>query len=86
MEWKLHYPYWRNRTSNGRTRGNFIRECDSCQKRSYEQYDIRALHFTIGKYNPMESVSVDLVGLFRKGPTGNCYVLVCIDSFTRYMW
>ena len=74
------WPYMREHVKR------YIRECDSCQKRSLEQYDIRAPHYAIGKFHPMESVSVDLVGPFRQGPTGNKYALVCIDSFTRYMW
>jgi hypothetical protein len=74
------WPYMREHVKR------YIKECDSCQKRSLEQYDVRAPHYAIGKYAPMESVSVDLVGPFRTGPTGNSYALVCIDSFTRYMW
>ena len=64
----------------------FIHECDSCQKRSLEQYDVRAPHYAIGKYQPMDSVSLDLIGPLAEGPTGNLYILVCIDSFTRYVW
>ena len=64
----------------------FIRDCDSCQKRSTEQFDVRAPHYSIGKYYPMESVSLDLVGPLKEDAKGNKYILVCIDSFTRFMW
>jgi hypothetical protein len=64
----------------------FVKECDCCQKRSYAQYEIRAPHYAVGTYLPMESVSLDLISGLPETPEGYKYILVCIDSFTRFMW
>jgi hypothetical protein len=74
------WPYMREHVKR------FNQECDSCQKRSYEQYDVRAPHYNIGTDRPMESLSVDLIGPLKDSINGNRYILVCIDSFTRFMW
>ena len=63
----------------------FCRECDNCQKASYLQYDIKAPRYTIGKYLPMERISVDLVGKLKKSKSGNQYVLMTTDMFTRFV-
>jgi hypothetical protein len=64
----------------------FVKECDCCQKRSYAQYEVRAPHYAVGTYLPMESVSLDLICGLPETPEGYRYILVCIDTFTRFMW
>ena len=62
----------------------FCRECDNCQKASYLQYDIKAPRYNIGKFMPMERLSVDLIGPLNPTSGGQKHILVVIDCFTRF--
>ena len=37
-------------------------------------------------YNPLDCIAIDVLGVGRKSPRGHKYVLVAIDSVTRYAW
>jgi transposase InsO family protein len=59
----------------------FIALCPCCQKMSQLKVPIAATPFTVSTYSPMESLNIDFQGPYPdKG-----YVLVIIDSFTRWV-
>jgi hypothetical protein len=62
----------------------FVRQCPTCQKMSYIKPVIHALPFTTSSYAAMLRISIDTVGPLPKSEEGYTYILVIIDSFTRF--
>ena len=59
----------------------FIAQCPCCQKMSMLKQPIHSHPFTTSRYYPMECLNIDFIGPFPdKG-----YVLVIIDTFTRWV-
>ena len=59
----------------------FIQNCPCCQKMSQIRPPINALKYTTSTYHAMECLNMDFVGPYPdKG-----YLLVIIDTFTRYV-
>ena len=59
----------------------FIQNCPCCQKMSQIRPPINALKYTTSTYRAMECLNIDFVGPYPdKG-----YLLVIIDTFTRYV-
>ena len=59
----------------------FIDHCPCCQKMSLLNIPIHAHGFTTSTYTPMECLNIDFVGPFPD----DGYVLVIIDTFTRWV-
>ena len=62
----------------------FIKKCPCCQKMSYLKPVIHTHPFTLGTYQPMERVAIDTMGPLEADETGNRYIIVIIDCFSRY--
>lgn len=63
----------------------YIRSCPCCQKMSQIRIPIQTHPFTVGKYNPMETINIDSIGELPEDIYGNKYILVMIDCFTRWV-
>ena len=59
----------------------FIDHCSCCQKMSMLKVPIHAHGFSTSTYTPMECLNIDFIGPFPDGG----YVLVIIDTFTRWV-
>ena len=59
----------------------FIALCPCCQKMSQLKIPIAAQPFTVSSYSPMECLNIDFVGPYPD----NGYVLVLVDTFTRWI-
>ena len=64
---------------------SFIKRCPCCQKMSYLKTAIHTLPFTTAAYNPWDRVNVDTIGLLPPDDIDNKYIIVIIDTFTRYV-
>ena len=62
----------------------FIKNCPCCQKMSHLKVPIHTRPFTTSRYNVMERVAIDSVGPYPEDEYGNKYIIVMIDSFSRY--
>ena len=60
---------------------HFIDHCPCCQKTSKLKTPIHAHGFSTSTYTPMECLNIDFIGPFPDGG----YVLVIIDTFTRWV-
>ena len=57
-----------------------------CQKlSSAKEVQVQTELFTNATYEPMERLSVDTIGPLGKDAYGNCYIIVIIDCFTRWV-
>ena len=59
----------------------FIDHCPCCQKMSMLKIPIHAHGFTTSTYTPMECLNIDFIGPFPD----NGYILVILDTFTRWV-
>ncbi len=64
---------------------SYIRKCPICQKLDYRSVKNYTEPFTTHSAEPMQSLSLDAIGPLPKDQYGNCYVLVVIDMFTRFV-
>jgi transposase InsO family protein len=63
----------------------FVRSCPVCQKLAERSFPIKVHPFTSISSAPMEQVAVDTIGPFPMDSLGFQYVIVIIDTFTRYV-
>jgi transposase InsO family protein len=64
----------------------FIDRCDICQKASSKGEKIAITPFTVSTYGPHECVQADHIGPFPEDRvSGAKYILVIIDTFTRWV-
>ncbi len=63
----------------------FVRDCPVCQLRSVLNRQIKTHRFTTASYTPMEVLNIDTIGPVSKDSADNCYILVIIDCFTRFV-
>ena len=63
----------------------YCKECDTCQKHSYRQFEIKVPKFITGRYQPMEKISMDTIGPLPEDAEGNQHAVVIIDMFSRFM-
>jgi len=63
----------------------FIKKCPICQKLSAIKVVIVTKPFTVASYSPMEWISIDALGPFPMAHSGELYILVVIDCFTRFV-
>lgn len=63
----------------------FISLCPVCQKLSTLKVPIQANAFTTSTYEPHQRLNMDSIGPLPPDEKGNCYILVLIDTFTRWI-
>jgi hypothetical protein len=63
----------------------FIKQCPVCQKLSTLHVPIQARAFTTATYEPHQRLNVDTIGPLPPDADGNCYILVLIDTFSRWI-
>ncbi len=63
----------------------FIQSCATCQKVRLGQGSVVAALKTTAVREPFSVVAVDTMGPFPADAYGNCYVVVMIDCFTRFV-
>jgi transposase InsO family protein len=63
----------------------FLKTCAVCQKMSQVKPHIYAQPFTAASYRPMDTLNVDSIGPVTTGIFGNCYIIVVICCFTRFV-
>jgi transposase InsO family protein len=63
----------------------FLRDCPVCQLRSAVNRQIKSRRFTTALYIPMEVLNIDTIGPVDRDSADNCYILVVIDCFTRFV-
>ena len=68
---------WKNMKQHVRT---FIQNCPCCQKLGATDPKINASHFATSNYAIFDTLNVAYIGLFP----GKGYILVIIDTFTRW--
>jgi transposase InsO family protein len=64
---------------------DFVQSCPSCQKMASLKRVISAPKFTIPDKTPWRTISVDLMGPYPKSVDGHEYLLVVVDTFSRYV-
>ncbi len=64
---------------------NFIRKCEFCQANSEKKVTVKVKPFTRASYHPMEVLNIDTIGPLPKDDSGNEYILVIIDCFSRWV-
>lgn len=73
--------YWPNYKSDCRS---WCRACISCQKRR-ARYEKKAPLQQIGAGNPGDCIAMDIMGPFPVTASGNQYIMVICDVFTRWV-
>ena len=63
----------------------FIRDCPICQKLDQRNVKIQTVPFTNATLEPMDTLNIDTIGPVPLDQFGNCYILVIIDCFTRFV-
>lgn len=63
----------------------FVLRCPTCQKLSERHYPISSTHYSTSSYSPMTRLNVDAIGPFPTDTFGNAYIVVVIDTFTRFI-
>ena len=63
----------------------FVQACPTCQKLSDQRPQVTSPYFTNFSYAPMTRLNVDTIGPFTPDSAGNAYVIVIIDTFTRFV-
>jgi transposase InsO family protein len=62
-----------------------IRQCTHCQLAGLQRDTTKADLFHTSTTHPMARLNVDTIGPFKKDDKGNEYILVIIDTFTRWV-
>jgi hypothetical protein len=63
----------------------FVRDCPVCQLRSAVNRQTKTHRFTTASYTPMEVLNIDIIGPVDTDSADNCYILVVIDCFSRFV-
>ena len=64
----------------------FIRKCPICQKLSQSKVKVISDTFTPASYEPpTERLDIDTIGPLQVDGLGNCWIIVIIDCFTRWL-
>lgn len=63
----------------------FISSCSICQKTRLRQLPVAASLHTTAVEQPFTNISVDTVGPLPADSDGNKYIIVMVDSFTRFV-
>jgi transposase InsO family protein len=63
----------------------FIRRCPCCQKMKLLKAPIVTNPYTVATYHPMDRLNIDTIGPMPEDQEGYKYIVVVIDSFTRFI-
>jgi hypothetical protein len=63
----------------------FVRRCYFCQKMAMVKHQIHSSPFTTSSHKLFEKVCMDYIGPLPPDREGNKYILVVVDSFSRYV-
>ena len=63
----------------------YLRQCPYCQITNRLRLPIKAHRFTFASYNPFEVLHLDHIGPLTKDAHGNEFILVIIDTFSRWV-
>ena len=63
----------------------YISECDCCQKSNVRKIQIHVEPFTLAGYELMANRCIDTIGPFPADKDGNKYIIVIIDTFSRWI-
>ena len=63
----------------------FIKQCPVCQKLDYRKYPVGVTPFTLATYKAMQTLQIDAIGPLPESPEGYKFILVVIDTFTRWI-
>jgi transposase InsO family protein len=63
----------------------FVSSCPGCQKMRHIKRQINVPTYVVTRINPLERIAIDIVGPLPESDDGNIYILVVIDSFSRYV-
>jgi hypothetical protein len=64
---------------------NFIRKCPCCQKMEVLKKPIQTRPFTLASYGIFDQVAMDTIGPLPDSREGHKYILVIIDTFSRWV-
>ena len=64
---------------------DFVRACPACQKMARLKRVITAPRFTVTDLEPWRTISIDLMGPYPISVDGHEYLLVVVDTFSRYV-
>ena len=74
--------YWNNKKHLVQ---RFVRRCYFCQKMAMVKHQIHSSPFTTSSHKLFEKVCMDYIGPLPPDREGNKYILVVVDSFSRYV-
>ena len=63
----------------------YIRNCPCCQKMSYIRPVIHTTPYVTSTTEPMRRLNIDTIGPLPPDNEGNKYIIVIIDTFSRYV-
>jgi hypothetical protein len=63
----------------------YIRSCPCCQKMSYIKPIIHTSPYVTSTTEPMQRLNIDTIGPMPPDEHGNKYIIVIIDTFSRYV-
>ena len=64
---------------------DFVKSCDSCQRSKHSRHQVSTPLNPLPVVNVFERVHLDIVGPLHKTTDGFEYILVCVDSFSRWV-
>ena len=73
---------WEHMRAHVRT---FIKHCPCCQKMRAIAPGIISRPYTLARYEPMERLNIDTIGPLPVDESGNKFIIVIIDCFTRFI-
>ena len=63
----------------------FIQQCPCCQKMDMLKFPLRTHRYTLSTYGIMDRLVIDTIGPLPKDRWGNEYVMVVMDSFSKWV-
>ena len=64
---------------------SFVRNCPTCQRMADTKFQLGSAPFSTSTRKPMERLDIDSIGPLPKDEDGNEYIIVIIDTFTRFV-
>jgi transposase InsO family protein len=63
----------------------FKKMCPCCQKMDHVGPSIKSHKYTVSSTAPMDTISIDFIEKLKPDEHGNCYLMVIIDAFSRFI-
>ena len=64
---------------------DFVKSCDSCQRAKHSRHQVSTPLNPLPVVDVFERIHLDIVGPLHKTTDGFEYILVCVDSFSRWV-